>query len=194
MTVYELARSRKSNRCFSTEPVPIDDVLYAIRVALEAPSGANRQPWRFILVRDPRVKEGLRREAERWEKKLHESKSIPEWFAEWLRERGITWRKEFLTRAPILIVVLADKRAPYSRESVWLAIGYLLLALEERKLSSLTYTPTNPKAIARILGVPDQYTLEAIIPVGKPDCIKEKEPRISLEDAVYIDKWGVRLA
>lgn len=190
MKVYELARNRRSIRKYMEEPIPIEDVLYAIRTALQAPSGANMQPWRFIIIDDPVVKEEIRKVAERWEKKLHESKSIPEWFKRWLLERGITWRKEFLAKAPYLIIVLADKKAPYGRESVWVSIGYFLLALEEKGLASLTYTPTNPRAIATLLGVPGNYSLEAIIPVGKPGEDKVKEPRMELEDAVYFNRWG----
>ncbi|NOZ30622.1 MAG: nitroreductase family protein [Crenarchaeota archaeon] len=190
VNVYELARRRKSIRRYFSDPVPLEHVLYAIKTAMQAPSGANRQPWRFIIVDDPKVKSEIRRVAEEWERKLHESETIPGWFREWLRERGITWRKDFLTDAPYLIVVLANKRAPYARESVWLAVGYLLLALEEKGLASLTYTPTNPRAIARILWVPEQYTLETIIPVGLPRGDKVKEPRMSLEEAVYYNRWG----
>ncbi len=192
MGVLELARKRKSIRKYSTTPIPLEDILYAIETALQAPSGANRQPWRFIIIDDPDIKMEIRRIAELWERKLHESKSIPEWFQKWLRDHGITWRKEFLTTAPYLIVVLADKRAPYSRESVWLAVGYLLLALEEKGLASLTYTPTNPRAIASILGVPGHYTIETIIPVGLPGEYKVKEPRMSLDEAVYFNRWGSR--
>ncbi|MCE4626943.1 MAG: nitroreductase family protein [Desulfurococcales archaeon] len=192
MRVLELARKRRSIRKYSAKPIPLENILYAIETALQAPSGANRQPWRFIIVNDPDIKMEIRKTAESWERKLHESDSTPEWFRKWLRERGITWRKEFLTTAPYLIVVIADRRAPYSRESVWLAVGYLLLALEEKGLASLTYTPTNPRAIASILGVPEYYTLETIIPVGLPGEDKVKEPRMRLEEAVYFNRWGSR--
>lgn len=107
-----------------------------------------------------------------------------------LQKRNITWEKPFLEEAPVLIVVLADRKAPYDRESTWLAIGYILLALEERGLASLTYTPTNPHAIARYLGVPMNYTLEAIIPVGKSGEDKIKESRLGLEDTTCMNSWG----
>lgn len=185
--ILELARRRRSVRSYKPDPPPLEDVIYAIEAALQAPSGANRQPWSFILVRSPHVKRAIREVAEEWERRLHEGRGLPEWFRGWLRERGITWRKPFLTEAPYLIAVLADRRAPYSRESVWLAIGYMLLALEEKGLASLTYTPANPHAVARVLGVTEKtHTLEAIIPVGYPAEEKEKEPRKSLEEALRI--------
>jgi nitroreductase len=188
--MLSLARRRRSVREYNSEPIDLRDVLYAIQAALEAPSGANRQPWMFIVIDDEETKKKLREECEKWEKKLHESTAIPEWFRSWLRERGITWKKGFLTDAPVLIAVLAHKKAPYARESTWLAIGYLLLALEEKGLASLTYTPSNPRAAARVLGVPDDYTLEAIIPVGKPAVEKEKEPRNTVREKVYYNAWG----
>ncbi|ABM81010.1 nitroreductase family protein [Hyperthermus butylicus] len=191
--VFSLARRRRSIRRYRRDPVNLEDILYAISAALEAPSGANRQPWRFIIVDDEEVKRRLREECERWEKKFHGSESLPGWFKEWLRDRGITWEKPFLTDAPYLIAVAAYKKAPYARESTWLAIGYLLLALEERGLASLTYTPTNPRAAARILGIPEDYTLEALIPVGKLAEEKRKEPRMSIEEAVHYNGWGRRL-
>ncbi|MCE4613974.1 MAG: nitroreductase family protein [Desulfurococcales archaeon] len=191
--LLKIATSRKSTRKYSSEPVSLDNILYAIQVALQAPSGANRQPWRFILVMDGELKHELREISEEWERKFHDSRALPRWFKEWLHERNISWQKPFLEEAPILIVVLTDRKAPYGRESTWLAIGYLLLALEERGLASLTYTPSNPHVIARRLGVPDNYTLEAIIPVGKSGEAAEKEPRLKPSDAVYLDKWGGKL-
>ena len=188
--VLKLARRRRSIRRYKSTPINLDKVLYAIMAALEAPSGANRQPWRFIVVDDPELKARIRSECERWEKRFHESPHLPAWFREWASSRGITWRKEFLTDAPYLIAVASYRKAPYARESTWLAIGYLLLALEEAGLASLTYTPTNPRAVARILGIPEDYTLETIIPVGEPAEDKRKEPRLSLSEAVYYNLWG----
>jgi len=188
--VLGLAERRRSIRSYSREPVSLDDVFYAISAALQAPSGANRQPWRFIVVTDEEVKRRLREVCEYWERRFHEGRGVPEWFRAWLEERGITWEKRFLTDAPVLIAVASDRRAPYSRESTWLAIGYLLLALEERGLASLTYTPSNPHEAARVLGIPGSYSLEAIIPVGKPAEEKEKEPRMSLGEAVFLERWG----
>ncbi len=191
--VLSLASKRRSIRRYRRDSINIGDVLYAIKAALQAPSGANMQPWRFVVVVDPKMKVRLREVCEEWEKRFHESPTLPAWFREWLRRRGITWRKDFLTDAPVLVAVAAYKKAPYARESTWLAIGYLLLALEERGLASLTYTPPNPRRVAAILGIPEDYTLETIIPVGLPGEDKAKEPRMSLREAVYLDSWGKQL-
>jgi len=191
--ILQLATSRKSIRKFRNEPIEMEDVAYAIKTAIQAPSGANTQPWRFIIITDEEVKNKIRAISEEWERKFHESQSLPKWFGEWLQKRNITWEKPFLEEAPVLIVVLSNRKAPYGRESTWLAIGYILLALEERGLASLTYTPANPRAIARYLGVPMNYTLEAIIPVGKSGEDKIKEPRLDLEDTTYINSYGNKL-
>ena len=192
--VLKLARRRRSIRRYKRTPISLNKVLYAIMAALEAPSGANRQPWRFIIVDDPELKARIRAECEYWEKRFYESPHLPAWFREWASSRGITWKKEFLTDAPYLIAVASYRKAPHSRESTWLAIGYLLLALEEVGLASLTYTPSNPLAVARILGIPDDYTLETIIPVGEPADDKRKEPRLSLSQAVYYNLWDRTVA
>jgi nitroreductase len=191
--VFKLAKNRRSIRRFCPEPVDPRDVFYALSTALQAPSGANMQPWRFIVVKDQGVKARLRSVCEQWEKRFHEGRGLPQWFRQWLEERGIGWEKPFLTEAPYIVAVASWRKAPYGRESTWLAIGYMLLSLEERGLAPLTYTPSNPRAAAEVLDIPGDYSLEALIPVGKPAEDKAKEPRMSLEKAVYLDKWGNEL-
>jgi len=190
--LLELARRRKSIRRFKPNAkIPLTRVLEAIKVALEAPSGRNCQPWQFIIIDDKDTKHKIRTACEEAEKKFH--KKIKGEFKKWLKERNITWRKPFLEEATYLIVVYTDKRCPYTVQSTWLAIGYLLLALEENGLASLTYTPSNPEKISYILNVPQQYKLEAIIPVGYPKGEKKKEPREPLHSKVHINKWEIRM-
>ena len=151
--VLNLARKRRSIRKYSKEPIDLGDVLYAISVAIQALSGANRQPWRFIIVADEDIKRKIREACEKAEKEFYGSNKLPKWFRKWTKERGITWKKPFLTEAPYLIVVVSNKNAPYSKESTWLAIGYLLLALEEKGIASLTYTPSDSYEVSRILKI-----------------------------------------
>lgn len=187
--IYELARRRRSVREYKRVPIDLDGILYAISAAIQAPSGANRQPWRFILVDDPNLKKRIRRACEAGEENFYKSNNVPDWFRKWVFERGISWKKPFLTDAPYLLIVLSNKKAPYSKESTWLAIGYLLLALEERGLSSLTYTPSEVKEVLRVLGVPDDYDLEVIIPIGKSIGQKTKEKRLLLKEVVFHNRW-----
>lgn len=167
-------------------------MLYALEAAIQAPSGANQQPWRFIIVADPDVKAGVRRVCEEGEKRFYAR--VRGELRRWLGERGFTWRKPFLTEAPILVAVLAEAGKPYAVQSTWLAIGYMLLALEERGLGSLTYTPPNPGEVARILSAPRGYALQALIPVGHSRDPKPKEPRKPLEEVAYLNSWGKPLA
>ncbi len=166
----------------------MERVLYAIRTALQAPSGANMQPWRFIIVTDDEVKVRLRRVCEEGERRFYAR--VRGGLAEWLEARGFSWEKPFLTQAPYLIAVFAETGKPYAIQSVWLATGYLLLALEEQGLASLTYTPPNPREAGRVLGAPPSFALQTIIPVGLPEGDKAKEPRIGLDEAVFLNQWG----
>jgi len=188
--VLELAERRKSVRAYAASPIKLGDVMYALRAAIQAPSGANQQPWRFIVITDPEVKAKVRMVCEEGEKRFYAS--VRGELREWLEERGFTWRKPFLTEAPILVAVFAESGKPYAVQSVWLAVGYMLLALEEKGLSSLTYTPPNPGEVARVLGAPPGYALQAVIPVGRSIDTRPKEPRRQLEEVVYLNKWGAR--
>ena len=150
--VLDLAIRRVSVRSFSNTPIDLKDVLYALDTARNAPSGANKQPWRFIIIASSDLKKKIRMFCEEAEKEFHSQ--VPEWMRLWLREKGITWKKKFLTEAPILIMVFGKTKEPYWVQSVWLAIGYLLLALEEKGLASLTYTPPKVKWANKLLNVP----------------------------------------
>jgi nitroreductase len=190
--VLNLAKRRKSIRVFKSVAIDLEDVYYAINVALQAPSGANTQPWRFIIIIDNKIKHEIRRRCEESEKRLHENIKV-EWFRKWLSDRGITWRKPFLSDAPVLIAVLSRKDVYYSKESTWLAIGYLLLALEERGLSSLTYTPSDKRCVSEVLRIPsEKYSLECVIPVGIAGAEKIKEPRLTLDDVTFFNMYGIK--
>ena len=189
--ILELARSRRSIRSYSRDPIPLEDVAYIVDVARHAPSGANKQPWRFLVIRDPLVKKLIREKCEEVERKFHE-RVDPE-FREWLKSRGISWRKPFLTDAPILILVFARRGEPYWIESTWISIGYLILAAEELGYSTLTYTPSEVAWSNKILQVPEEYVLQAIIPIGKPAEhieTREQDRRLSLHEVCYLDSWG----
>ena len=186
--ILELARNRRSIRRFSREPVPLQDIRYLLEVARNAPSGANRQPWRFLIIGEGEKKDAIRRICEEVEREFHER--VSEDLRRWFRERGITWRKQFLSEAPILILVFGKRGEPYWIESVWLAIGYLILAAEELGYSTLTYTPSKLRWANEMFKVPEEFILQAIIPVGKPSEAPESPGRYSLEEIAYMENWG----
>jgi iodotyrosine deiodinase len=174
-------RRRRSVRDFSAEAVPLELVDAAIEIAASAPSGANRQPWRFVVVRDPQTKRRIREAAEAEEREFYERRATPDWLAD-LAPLGTDWRKPFLEKAPVLIVVFAldweeeeaaDGRSTrhksyYVQESVGIAVGMLLTALNAAGLATLTHTPSPMGFLGRILGRPRNERAYVLVPVGYP--------------------------
>ena len=104
----------------------------------------------------------------------------------------MTWEKPFLTEAPYLVLVLSNVKAPFSKESAWLSIGYLLLALEEEGLATVTYMPPNFKAIAKLVNAPKDCRLEVILPVDYSNDDKPKYGRKRLEEVYSLDKFELK--
>ncbi len=177
--------TRRSVREFSSEPVPFELVRRAVAAAASAPSGANRQPWRFAVVSDPAVKREIRVAAEAEEKESYERR-MPEAWLEALAPLGTDWRKPFLEVAPYLIVVFRIDWEPapapgavddgsaikrknyYVSESVGIACGFLIAALHLSGLATLTHTPSPMGFLNRILGRPPHEKPYLLIPVGYP--------------------------
>jgi nitroreductase len=177
--------TRRSVRDFSDEPVPFGLVRNAVLAAASAPSGANRQPWRFVVVSDPAVKREIRIAAEAEEKQSYERRMPPEWL-EALAPLGTDWRKPFLEMAPYLIAVFrmdfepipalggvddgttVKKKNYYVAESVGIACGFLLAALHLSGLATLTHTPSPMGFLNRILDRPPHEKPYLLIPVGYP--------------------------
>lgn len=178
---YERIRRRRTVREFSSEPVPFEVVETAIRAAATAPSGANQQPWRFVVVSDPETKRRIRDAAEAEEKEFYEHRAPKEWL-EALAPLGTDWRKPFLETAPYLIVVFRldfdlrhDARGDeihvknyYAQESVGIAVGILLAALHFAGVATLTHTPSPMAFLARLLDRPKNERAFMIVPVGYP--------------------------
>lgn len=171
---------RRSVRHFSPEPVPFDLIETAIRCAATAPSGANQQPWRFVVVRNPDLKRQIREAAEAEERENYERRFPKDWL-EALEPFGTDWRKEFLETAPCLIVVFridyglqqdADGERHikhyYVAESVGIATGVLLTALHLAGLATLTHTPNPMGFLSRLLKRPKNERPFVLIPVGYP--------------------------
>jgi len=190
--ILELATSRKSVRKFSAESVSMDDIRYALDVARQAPSGANEQPWRFIVVTDPDLKKRIRDASERAERDLYAN--VKGDFREWLLDHGLSHEKPFLEGAPILVAVLMMASAKYARESLWVAVGHFLLALEERGLSTIVYTPSDTGLPLAELDSPRGFKLEAILPVGYSDDETPKEPKKDLDEIAFLNRWDEKLA
>lgn len=173
-------KTRRSVRAFSAEPVPFELIENAVRTAATAPSGANQQPWRFVVVKDPALKRRIREAAEAEEKENYERRFPGEWLQA-LAPFGTDWHKEFLEIAPCLIVVFRidyglredgaeEQRVKhyYVQESVGIACGFLLAALHWCGLATLTHTPSPMGFLAEILERPKNERPYLLIPVGYP--------------------------
>jgi len=188
MMLFELAKRRKTVRKFKRKKPPLNLIVEALKVAKEAPSGINSQPWYFLIVEDEDLKRNIREICEKKEKSFHEKLSGH--FKKWLIDRVITWKKPFLSDAPYLVIVLCDKTLPFSKESVWIAVGYLLLALEEMGLGTVTYTPSGSEELKELLKIPEKFRIETILPVGYPDDDKKKEKRKKVEEIISFERFG----
>lgn len=166
----DLAR-RRTIRDFSDRPVPMEIVETAIAAAASAPSGANVQPWRFVVITDRHRKRLLREAAEAEEREFYERRASAEWLAA-LEPIGTDWRKPFLETAPVVIVVFevhkgaSSPRPYYCKESVGIAVGFLLAALHRAGLATLTHTPSPMRFLTELCERPPEERAFVVIPVG----------------------------
>lgn len=185
--VYTLAKRRKTVRKFTSSPVDGKEVITALKAACQAPSGANSQPWRFMMVTDLQMKKSIRKVCEHSERAFYAT--VRGQWREWLLTRGFNWSKPFLEEAPLLLLVFSKENTPYAIQSVWLAIGYLLLAIEEQGLGTVTYTPSSTQGVLDEMDVPEGWRLEVILPIGFSAEEHTKEPRLSLDEVLYLNSW-----
>ncbi len=173
----ETLKLRRTVRDFAPDPIPDEVLRLAIEAAHAAPSGANLQPWTFVIVRDPEVKKRIRIAAEEEEYENYHGRMPEEWLKA-LAPLQTDWHKEFLEIAPALIVVfkqdygLAEDGSHvthyYVNESVGIASGFLLAALNAAGLATLTHTPSPMGFLREILGRPRNEKPFLLIPVGYP--------------------------
>ncbi|MGI8555639.1 MAG: nitroreductase family protein [Pyrinomonadaceae bacterium] len=175
---YELLNRRRIVRDFSADEVPFELIEKAIRAAGTAPSGANMQPWRFVVVKDAEIKSKIRAAAEEEERKSYRGRMPEKWLRR-LAPLGTDEHKPFLEIAPYLIVVFridfiidaeTGETEPtyYAQESVGIAVGMLLAALHNAGLATLTHTPSPMKFLQEILQRPKNEKSFVLIPVGYP--------------------------
>lgn len=175
MSILETATRRRTTRKYKDTQVKQEDVNYIIETIRQSPSGSNTQPWRVVVVDELESKARVREAAELGERNFYESIS-PE-RKKWYDSKGLSPSKPLLTEAPILLVVLGDTNAPNYKPSVWVSIGYAILAAEEKGLSTVTYTPSDPGLVTEALGAPEGFIVESVLPLGYTDDSKPKEER-----------------
>ena len=177
-TLYKKLSRRRTVRDFSDRPVPIDIIETAIKTAGTAPSGANLQPWHFVVVTGAKTKRKIREAAEAEEREFYEHRASPEWLAA-LEPLGTDSDKPFLETAPYLIAVFLQKyghledgrkvKHYYPVESTGLATGMLITALHEAGLATLTHTPSPMKFLNEILERPTSERPFLLLVVGYPE-------------------------
>ena len=191
---YNQVKQRRTVRDFSDKPVPKEVINNCIRTAGTAPSGANLQPWHFVVVSDPKIKKKIRIAAEKEEKEFYTNRAPKEWL-EALAPLGTDENKSFLEKAPNLIAIFAKSydllpdgrkvKQYYSQESVGIACGILITAIHNAGLVSLTHTPSPMNFLNKILGRPSNERPFLLLVVGYPakDAIVpniEKKPLVEI--------------
>jgi iodotyrosine deiodinase len=174
---YEDLNRRRTVREFSDRPVPRDIIETALKTANTAPSGANLQPWHFVVVSGKETKRKIRVAAEAEEHEFYEHRASEEWLAA-LEPLGTDASKPFLETAPYLIAVFLQKfgelpdgrkvKHYYPTESTGLATGLLIAALHHAGLATLTHTPSPMKFLNEILGRPKNERPFLLLVVGYP--------------------------
>ncbi|MBX3358314.1 MAG: nitroreductase family protein [Phycisphaeraceae bacterium] len=170
---FEVIRRRRSVRDFSPAPVPRETIEWCVRAAGAAPSGANKQPWRFVCISDPALKREIRAGAEAEEREFYTRRATPEWLAD-LDPLGTGPDKPFLETAPWLVAVFKLMKTDdggavyYVNESVGIAVGLFLAAAHHAGLATLTHTPSPMAFLAKILDRPPHERPFLLIPVGLP--------------------------
>jgi iodotyrosine deiodinase len=184
---FHKIRQRRTVRDFSDRQFPQKIIETCLRAAGTAPSGANLQPWQFVVITDPKVKTKIRIAAEEEEREFYSSRAPVEWLTA-LEPLGTDWEKPFLETAPFLIAIffknydlLADGRKVknyYAMESVGIATGLLIAALHHAGLATLTHTPSPMAFLNEILNRPKNEHPFLLLVVGYPTD-EAKVPNIS---------------
>ena len=174
--LYEEMKMRKSIREFSDRDVPKEIVEKIIAVAGTAPSGANKQPWTFCLISKNELRAKIRAAAEKEEYDNYNGRMSDEWLED-LEPFGTDWKKPFIDIAPWIIVMFKKaydvedglkKKNYYVNESVGIAAGFLIMAIHQAGLATLTHTPSPMNFLQKILDRPDNERAFLLLPVGYP--------------------------
>lgn len=194
---YQEINKRRSIRDFSDKEVPKEVIENIIKAAGSAPSGAHKQPWTFCVISNTKLKSEIRKLAEKEEYENYHGRMSDSW-KEDLEHLGTDHIKEFLEVAPYLIVVFKkvfdldkDKNKSqnyYVNESVGIAVGFLITAIHQAGLVTLTHTPSPMKFLQKALGRPKNEKAFLLLPVGYPakDC---KVPDLKRKNLDEISFW-----
>ena len=191
---YTQMEERRSVREFSDTPVSKEIIEKIIQTASTAPSGAHKQPWTFCAIQNPEIKSEIRKAAEKEEYESYTNRMTDEWIKD-LKPLGTDWQKPFLEIAPWLIVMFSQTTASdkskhyYVQESCGIAAGFLIAAIHQAGLCTLTHTPSPMNFLKKILNRPNNERPYLLLPVGyaSDDCYVPDIQRKRLEEvAVFM--------
>ncbi len=173
---FEQMASRRSGREFSSEPVSIDVIFNICKAAVTSPSGGNRQPFFYCIVKDKSIKHKIRLSAEK-EEKLNYEKRFTSEFLSAVGKFKTNYYKPFLDEAPVLVAVFAEKYKKHEdkieknyffTESTCISIGVFITAVHSVGLVTLPYTPRPIKFLNEILNISENLSPVMILPIGYP--------------------------
>jgi len=194
---YRDMNQRRTTRHFASDPVPRELIELAIRTAGTAPSGAHQQPWTFVAVSEPELKQRIRDSAEREERAFYHGKAPREWL-EAILPLGTDEHKPHLTDAPWVVVLFRKtyglredgtrRTYYYTEESCGIAAGLFIAAVHQMGLVTLTHTP-NPMGFLRdLLDRPVNERAMLVMPVGYP-AVGAQVPDLSRKPLDEIAVW-----
>lgn len=194
---YKTLVKRRSIRQFSNEPIDRAVLENCLLTAGSAPSGANRQPWHFVVITDPEIKKRIRQAAEKEEREFYEVRATTEWL-EAIAPMGVDENKPFLEEAPCLIVIFSEhyrvqtdgkqEKNYYVSESVGIATGFLIAALHNAGLATLTHTPSPMEFLSEILNRPKNEKAFLILVVGYP-AEDARVPELTKKSLETLSSW-----
>ena len=192
----QLMLSRRSVRDFSTKKVPNKVIENILKTAISSLFGAKKQPWSFVIVKSKSLKKKIRIAAEIEEKKFYSKRATDEWLED-LNKFGTSWEKPFLEDAPALIIIFRQsydnsgskkRKNYYVNESVGIASGFLITAIQNAGLVCLTHTPSPMGVLEQILKRPINEKSYLLIPIGFP--VKDAQVPV-LDKKPYIESLKV---
>lgn len=170
-----LLRRRRSRRYFTPRDITPAKLERALAAAMRAPSGANTQPWEYVLIERGPIRDKVRELCEQADVKFHDAS--PDWLKQFFDDHMITPVKEFAENAPYLVAVFGRRELPFWLQSVWLSVANFINALEIEGIHSLTYTPSLTRDFNKLLGVDESWSCQAVLPIGHGDPDEELKPR-----------------
>lgn len=205
MEFYEVVSKRRSVREFQSKPVEADKVRRVLEAGLKAPSHNHLREWEFILVKDfeQRVKvveAGARAEDTTDRERLEEAvKGLTDDLQREMYLKALPVQKRMLLSSPELLVVCFRMRKPLREcktlyelnnlASAWACIENILLAMAAEGLYGVTYIPYETSSLKKILGVPDDYEVATLIPIGYPQEYSVKQKSVSLQQKIHQNRW-----